>query len=87
MVLGFYQFIHAFVMSILKLIRKEFNWLIAIYWILGLVYMIGWVVLLAMSHRITMDDDVIITAVLLAWVPIVYYFIISIVDLFKSRKK
>ena len=32
-VIGGYQLIHAFVTSILKLVRKEFGWLMGIYWL------------------------------------------------------
>ncbi len=86
-VIGGYQLIHAFVISILKLVRKEFGWLMGIYWILGVAYVISWFVLLAASNLMSMGDDVIIFAVLLGWIPIVYYLIFSMIDLKKSFHK
>ena len=85
--LGGYQLIHAFVMSILKLVRKEFNWLLGIYWILGLLYVIGLIVVLGLSNFRNFNDNVLFTCVFAAWVPVIYYLIISIVDLVRSLKK
>ncbi len=85
-VLGAYQLIHAFVISILKLVRKEFGWMMGIYWILGLAYIISWLVLLGMSNLMSMGDNVIVTAVLLGWIPILYYISISIIYLSRASK-
>lgn len=84
---GGYQFMHAFVMSILKLVQKEFNWLLGIYWILGVVYIIGWFVIFAMTKMNSFGDDGIFMAIILAWVPVLYYFVISIIDMVRSLKK
>ena len=84
--IGGCQLIHAFVTSILKLVRKEFDWLIGIYWILGISYIIMWFVFLWFSNFMSTSDDAIVTAVLIGWLPIVYYLIISIIYWIKPSK-
>jgi hypothetical protein len=78
-----YQIINAIVMSIIKLVRKEFNWLMGIYWLLGLVYISFWIFLFAGS----MSDDEFFYGILMGWIPVLYYFAISIIDLKHSLMK
>ena len=85
--LGGYQLIHALVISILKSVRKEFNRLFSIYWILIVLYINSVVVLLGIINVHYFSDNMFFICVFLAWIPVIYYFIISIVDLVKALKK
>lgn len=85
--IGGYQVIHAFVTSILRLVQKQFNWLLGIYWILGLLYIIFWIVFVLMSNVRSMGDDEFFAGIISAWIPVMYYFIISVIDLVRCYKK
>ena len=54
--LGGYQVLHAFVMSIIKLVKKEFGWLMGIYWLLGLAYVFLWMSIFFMSVSSFIDE-------------------------------
>ena len=82
-----YQLLHAFVTSILKLVRKEFNWLLGIYWILVVAYIIGIFVVLAISHVRSFDETIFYVGVGLAWIIVLYYFVINMIGLVKAFKK
>ena len=86
MLLGLYQLFHAFVISIIKLVNKTFSWLFGIYWILVLLIILGWAVMLFASNFNSFGDDVILISVMTGWLPIIYYIIISFIDLRKMLK-
>jgi hypothetical protein len=78
-----YQLLHAFVLSVLKVVQKKFDRLFGAYWIICLAYCVFLVVVLTMK---CFSDDMIMISLLLGIIPVVYYFIISIIDMIKSLK-
>src|ERR1041385_6983588 len=64
--LGPYQLLHAFVISIIKLVHKKFDWLLGAYWLISLAYCIFLGVVLTMKY---FSDDKIIISLLLGIIP------------------
>ncbi len=81
---GIYQIIHAFVTSILKLVNKTFGWLHGIYWILVVICFMVWIGFLFSSKFNSFGDEEVVIVASAGWIPILYYLVISIIDLKKA---
>ena len=84
--LGVYQLLHAFITSILKLVHRTFSWLLGIYWIVVVVIFLVWFSFLFLGNLNAFDEDVFVCIVSLGWIPIIFYLIISAIDLKKAFK-